>query len=172
MAKHTANALETTVERRERAKKYLEQYCITYCRCVQSKIALGNLESQREDWTQRYDTCGGGSSSKKDLADIVAAFDSIVSDAKKRVAALGFFQDEIDSVIANVQAENPTAAMALTKRYLVIGKAPEWNDIADDLGYAEATVKMHHARGLDLVAGILEECNCDSKLYTFLYAKP
>lgn len=172
MAKHTANALETTVDRRERAKKYLEQYCITYCRCVQSKIALGNLESQREDWTQRYDTCGGGSSSKKDLADIVAAFDSIVADAKKRVAALGFFMDEIDSVIANVQAENPNAATALTKRYLVIGKAPEWIDIADDLGYAEATVKMHHARGLDLVADILEERNYDSKLYTFLYAKP
>jgi hypothetical protein len=172
LAKHTANALKSTINRRERAKKYLEQYCPTFCRSIQSKLMLDQLESQRDSWTQRYDTCGGGSGNKKDIGDIVARFDALVSDAKRRTAALEFFLEEIDSVVANVQAENPNAAVALTKRYLVVGKAPEWMDIADDLGYAEATVKLHHARGLDLVADILEENDYDSKLYTFLYAKP
>ena len=172
MSASMEHTVDITIARRERAKRYLEQYCALLCRSIQSKLLLEQLEKQREDWTQNYESCGGGSGSRKDLGDIVANFEKLVEDAKARTEALAFFYTEIEHVVASVQVVSPSAATAIAKKYLLIGKSPDWKDIADELRYAEATVKMHHARGLDLVADILEERNYDVKLYTFLYAKP
>lgn len=165
-------ALEDVVTRRERAKKYLSQYGSLQCWLVKLEQKYDNLDSQRFRWNQRYDTCGGSSTEKRDLADIVAGFDSLMADVSLRMAKLRGFQEEIEASVAHVQLINPEASDVLRERYFVLGQPPDWKDIAAELSYAEATVKMRHAKGLDLIADILEERNYDVKLYTFLYAKP
>lgn len=172
MAATTAYGLEDTITRRERAKKYLMQYGTIQCWLVKLEQKYDNLDSQRFRWNQRYDTCGGSSSEKRDLGDIVANFDLLMEDVKRRMDGLRELQDEIEASVAHVQVIHPKAAAALREKYFVIGQSPDWKEIAPELRYSEAAVKTHHVSGLDLVADILEEGNYDAKLYSFLSAKP
>lgn len=164
--------LEDIIARRDRARRYLDQYGALQCWFMKLEQKYDNLDSQRFRWNQRLETCGGGSSEKKDLADIVAGFDELMADAKRRKDACRRFQEEIEAVVANVQVLDPKAASAMREKYFVIGKAPDWKDIAPDLNYSEAAVRGHSVRGLDIVADILEERNYDLELYRFLASKP
>lgn len=163
---------EDVVTRRERAKRYLKQYGAIQCWMMKLEQKYHNLDSQRFRWNQVYESCGGGSSEKKDLAEIVAGFDALIADALWRQEKLRDFQEEIEATVAHVQVHHPNAALALREKYFVIGQASDWKAIAPDLRYAESTVKLHHVQGLDLVADVLEERNYDLELYSFLFAKP
>lgn len=156
---------------RERAKRYLKQYGAIQCSIMKLEQKYDNLDSQRFRWNQRYDTCGGSSSEKRDLGDIVAGFDEMMADAKKRMAKLRGFQEDMEAVVAHVQMLNPDAANALRERYFAIGKLPEWDDIATDLHYSEAAVRSHHVKALDIVASILEERNFDAELKRYLTSR-
>ncbi|MBR3689948.1 MAG: hypothetical protein IKL97_02455 [Eggerthellaceae bacterium] len=172
MTATTEFTVDATIARRERARRYLKQYGPVQCWLMKLEQKYDNLDSQRFRWNQRYDSCGGGSSEKRDLADIVAGFDMLLQDATRRMERLRGFQEEIEATVAYVQVVNPSAASALREKYFVIGQSPDWKDIAPELRYAESTVKLHHVQGLDLVADILEERNYDKELYPFLTAKP
>lgn len=164
--------LETIITRRERARNYLEQYGAIQCDLMRQEQKYDNLDRQRFRWNQSYDNCGGGSGEKKDLGDIVANIDAIMEDTKRRSAQLKGFQLEIEAVVAHVQVIDPKAASAMREKYFVIGKSPEWKDVAFELNYSEAAVRGHNVKGLDIVAAILEERNYDVELYRFLASSP
>ena len=172
MTETTENQLDETIAGRERARAYLEQYGAIQCDIMKLEVKYDNLDRQRFRWNQLLDSCGGGSGEKRDIGDIIGNIEVLMADAKLRSERVRGFQTEIEAVVANVQAEDPKAASAIREKYFVIGKAPDWKDIAPDLNYSEAAVRSHCVRGLDMVAEILAERNYDLELKRFLASKP
>lgn len=163
---------EVLSPKRARAKRYLETYSSTFNTYLQLEKITEQLDSRLVNITQQYEAYQGGSSSKSDIAQIIVNIDTAHNKAKIHTASFAAALDDIVEVVSEVSEIAPKAGNALVSRYLVIGKAPEWEDIAKKLGYSVDSVKKHHATGLDLVAGILEEKGClDEKLYTFLHSK-
>lgn len=143
--------------KRSKAVRYLTSYSTTFTKFKKMMERAEELDSVLFATTQRYEEYQGGTSSKKDIAQIIVNLEEVHERARLYVLSLGADLDELVEVIEEVKVRDYRAGSVISARYITTGKLPTLEDIAEELHYSLDAVKRYHLRGLDIVAEIMEE---------------
>lgn len=113
---------------------------------------LGDADDRLLSTTAQWNETRGSGTAKDSIGKNIAAIHSAAERLGEVSDSLGVCLDILLESVIRVGDVDPLAAKVLSMRYMEPGRTPEFDEIAEELGYSYDHVVRKHADGLDLVS--------------------
>lgn len=138
-------------EKRERVKRYLSRYRATVSVYDSLLKIIESAESRLASITAQQSEVYTPSSAHDALADQIITLNDYIDKLSACILRETAALDGMLYVIERTMDTDCEVAEILSKRYLEPGYEPTFQEIADEMGISEKTVRRKHVYGLDLV---------------------
>lgn len=145
----------TRSEQRERAKRTMDAFCALVDLNKATLTAAEKADSRQLSVTTQVGETRGSSTLRDAMAENAVAWEELAGKLREQSEVLGPKLDELNRLLHYVISVDPLAGRVLTRRYMCVGRQPEFCEIAEQMGYSTDYICEKHRDGLDIVAGII-----------------
>lgn len=142
-------------EQRDYARRTLEGYGALCTINGQLLKLMEDADRRLLSVTAQWGETRGSGAAKDAIAGNIVA----IHEAADRMAAVSAaYAERLDgilSLVEQVTAVDPLAGKVLAMRYMEPGRTPEFDEIAEELGYSYDHIQRKHAEGLDVACDVL-----------------
>lgn len=135
-------------ERRDEARRWLGRFAFLVRLNERALDLVASAEQSMAGVAQRYGE-SVTTSAKEAMSGQMARLGEACELLRDCSAMYGEALDEISEAVERVGDSDPLAGEVLARRYLAWGRPPDFEEIADDMGYSCEWVRKLHQRGLD-----------------------
>lgn len=148
-----ANTETIISEQREKAKRWLNRYYF-YAQVNERMLSLiAAAEQSMLSTTQQYEE-SSSHTAQETMSTHLARLDNLCHALNDCSGMYGEFLDEITQAIEHIGEIDSLIGIVLANRYLCWNRQPEFEEIADNMGYSLSYIEKLHAQGLDLIIGL------------------